>query len=107
MVVIATFVLVMLASHPLMPQQGASPAASGAPVIKVTLLGTAAGPPVNLDRFEAGTLVEAGNQKLLFDCGRGVTFRLTQAGVNLAQVSKVFLTHLHSDHVVSIPDLFL
>jgi len=77
------------------------------PAIKVTLLGTAAGPPVNLDRYEAGTLVEAGNQKLLFDCGRGVTIRLTQAGVNLGQVHQLFLTHLHSDHVVSIPDLYL
>jgi ribonuclease Z len=47
------------------------------------------------------------NQKLLFDCGRGATIRLTQAGVNLGQVSKLFLTHLHSDHVVSIPDLYL
>ena len=27
--------------------------------------------------------------------------------MNLAQVSKLFLTHLHSDHVVSIPDLYL
>jgi ribonuclease Z len=73
----------------------------------VTLLGTGAGPPVNLDRYEAGTLVEAGGQKLLFDCGRGVTFRLAQAGVNLAEIHRVFLTHLHSDHVVGIPDLFL
>src|SRR5262245_3997055 len=80
---------------------------SATPQIKVTLLGTAAGPPVNLDRYEAGTLVEAGNQKLLFDCGRGVTFRLSQVGLNLAEVRKLFLTHLHSDHVIGIPDLFL
>jgi ribonuclease Z len=80
---------------------------TAASAIRVTLLGTAAGPPVNLDRYEAGTLVEAGNQKLLFDCGRGVTLRLAQAGLNLAQVRLLFLTHLHSDHVVGIPDLFL
>lgn len=78
-----------------------------AQVLKVTLLGTGAGPPVNLDRYEAGTLVEAGSQKLLFDCGRGVTMRLAQAGMNLGEVRRVFLTHLHSDHVVGIPDLFL
>ncbi len=75
--------------------------------IKVTLLGTNAGPPVNLERYEAGTLIEVGDQKLLFDCGRGVTMRLSQAGVNLGQVRRLFLTHLHSDHVVDIPDLFL
>ncbi len=80
---------------------------TASPAIKVTLLGTAAGPPVYLDRYEAATLIEAGSQKLLFDCGRGVTFRLTQAGVNLGQVRRLFLTHLHSDHVIGIPDLFL
>ena len=52
---IAAFLLVAFASLPLMPQQGANPATSGAPSIKVTLLGTGAGPPVNLDRFGAGT----------------------------------------------------
>jgi len=101
MALILASLLIGVISRPLMPQQ------QNVPVIKVTLLGTNAGPPVNLERYEAGTLVEAGNQKLLFDCGRGVTFRLTQAGVNLGQVSKLFLTHLHSDHVVGIPDLYL
>ena len=101
MALILASILIGVISLPLMPQQ------QNAPIIKVTLLGTNAGPPVNLERYEAGTLVEAGNQKLLFDCGRGVTFRLTQAGVNLGQVSKLFLTHLHSDHVVGIPDLYL
>jgi ribonuclease Z len=82
-------------------------ASAQAEKIKVTLLGTGAGPPVNLDRFGPGILVEAGSQKLLFDCGRAVTIRLTQAGVNLGEIRKLFLTHLHSDHVISIPDLFL
>ena len=75
--------------------------------LRVVLLGTAAGPPVKLDRFEASTLVEAGRERLLFDCGRGATLRLKQAGVPLGEIGKVFLTHLHSDHVVDIPDLYL
>jgi len=77
------------------------------PVIKVTLLGTAAGPLVRLNRYQTTTLVEAGGEKLLFDCGRGVLFRMLQAGVGPETVTKVFLTHLHSDHVVSLPDLLL
>jgi len=75
--------------------------------IKVTLLGTAAGPPVRLNRYQMSTLVEAGGETLLFDCGRGTTLRLTEAGVPLAGVSKLFITHLHSDHIVDIPDLYL
>ena len=45
--------------------------------------------------------------RLLFDCGRGATLRLVQAGVPIGTISRVFLTHLHSDHVVQLPDLFL
>lgn len=78
-----------------------------AAAIKVTLLGTAPGPPVRLNQYQTTTLVEANGEKLLFDCGRGVLFRLTQAGVPLESVSKLFITHLHSDHVVDIPDLLL
>jgi ribonuclease Z len=77
------------------------------PVIKVTLLGTAAGPLIRLNRYQTTTLVEANGEKLLFDCGRGVLFRMLEAGVAPESVTKVFLTHLHSDHIVSLPDLLL
>lgn len=73
----------------------------------VVLLGTGVGPPVNLQQFGASILVEAGDERLLFDCGRGATIRLTQAGVPIGSISKLFLTHLHSDHVIQIPDLLL
>ena len=77
------------------------------PAIKVTLLGTAPGPPVRLKQYQTTTLVEANGEKLLFDCGRGVLLRLTEAGVPVESVTKLFITHLHSDHVVDIPDLML
>jgi ribonuclease Z len=75
--------------------------------LKIVLLGTGVGPPVNLQQFGASTLVEAGSVRLLFDCGRGATIRLTQIGVPLGSISRVFLTHLHSDHVIQLPDLLL
>jgi ribonuclease Z len=50
--------------------------------------------------------VEAGNEKLIFDCGRGATIRLWQLRIPLGTV-KLFITHLHSDHTVGIPDLWL
>lgn len=75
--------------------------------LKVILLGTGVGPPVNLQQFGASTLVEAGSVRLLFDCGRGATIRLTQVGVPIGSISRLFLTHLHSDHVIQIPDLLL
>ena len=75
--------------------------------LKIVLLGTGVGPPVNLQQFGASTLIEAGSMRLLFDCGRGSTLRLAQMGVPLGSINRVFLTHLHSDHVVQLPDLLL
>jgi len=75
--------------------------------LKVILLGTGLGPPVNLQQYGPSTLVEAGGQRFLFDCGRGATLRLVQAGVPIGSITRVFLTHLHSDHVVQLPDLLL
>ena len=73
---------------------------------KVTLLGTGYPRPV-LERFGPSILVEAGKEKLLFDCGRGATERLYQLKVPFGEVTALFLTHLHSDHVVGIPDFYL
>ena len=74
--------------------------------IKVTLLGTGAPPPV-INRFGPSVLVEAGEQKFLFDAGRGALQRLAQIKIRWQDVDGVFLTHLHSDHTVGFPDLWL
>lgn len=73
---------------------------------KVTLLGTGTPIPVS-DRFGPSTLVEAGDQKLLIDAGRGATIRLHQLGVPIGRLDALLLTHYHSDHTVGIPDLWL
>jgi ribonuclease Z len=52
------------------------------------------------------TLVEAGNQKLLFDAGRGVVLRLQQKGASIRDINAIFITHLHSDHLTGLPDLY-
>jgi ribonuclease Z len=72
--------------------------------IFVRLLGTA-GPSLTPDRAEAGLLVVAGTEVLLFDCGHGVPNRLAQVG--RTSVSKVFLTHVHSDHTEGLPELWM
>jgi len=74
--------------------------------IKVTLLGTGAPPPV-MNRFGPSTLVEAGSEKFIFDAGRGAMQRLFHLKIPFADVTGLFLTHHHSDHVVGIPDLWL
>ena len=73
---------------------------------RVTLLGTGAPPPV-LDRFGPSTLVEVGTAKFIFDAGRGAMQRLHQLQIPFANITGVFLTHHHSDHVVGFTDLWL
>jgi ribonuclease Z len=81
-------------------------ASAWAQEITVTLLGTGS-PPASMERFGPSIMVQAGTQTLLFDAGRGALQRLTQVGVSFDRVDALFLTHLHSDHVVGIPDLWL
>ena len=85
---------------------GLIPAQVPAQSLKVFLLGTGNPEPL-MERFSAGILVEAGARKMLFDSGRGGTIRLAQMEIRPADVNPLFLTHLHSDHVVGIPDLWL
>jgi len=98
-------VAAMLASVSATHTQIATPASDAN--LKVILLGTAGGPTINPERLGISTLVVAGSESLLFDAGRGLTFALARLSIPASTVTKVFLTHLHSDHIVSLPELYL
>ena len=80
--------------------------AKDSPVIRATLLGTGMPAPV-MERFGPAVLVEAGGEAMIFDAGRGVLQRLNQLKPPVRHVRNVFLTHLHSDHIIGFPDLWL
>jgi len=100
-----TGVLLALAATAQPPARQA-PKKDHGPAVRVTLLGTG-NPRPAISRFGPSILVEAGKHALLFDCGRGATQRVYQLGVPFNDVDALFLTHLHSDHTVGIPDLWL
>ena len=77
-----------------------------ADIMVVTLLGTGT-PRPQAERGSAAVLVEAGTQKLLFDAGRDVARRIYQLGLDYNTVDKIFITHLHYDHIIGLPDLML
>ena len=72
----------------------------------VTLLGTGTPPPL-MNRFGPATLVEVGGRMFLFDAGRGATQRMWQLRKPFGKLEALILTHLHSDHVVGVPDIWL
>jgi len=75
-------------------------------MIEITLLGT--GSPVpDPNRAGPSTLVRAGGQVFLVDCGRGVLQRATAVGVGAGGLSALLLTHLHSDHIGDLGDLLI
>ena len=75
-------------------------------MIEVTLLGTGS-PLPDPDRAGPSTLVRAGGQTFLVDCGRGVQQRLAAAGSSAGALSALLLTHLHSDHIADLGDLII
>ena len=93
--------LVFVARGPAISAQNVAPGN-----FRVTLLGTGS-PELSDTRFGPSILVEAGDQNLVFDVGRGAAQRLERLGVSLDRINAIFLTHLHSDHVVGLPDLWL
>lgn len=75
-------------------------------MMDITLLGT--GSPIpDPNRAGPATLVRAGAQTFLVDCGRGVLQRLAAAGASAAGLTAVLLTHLHSDHIADLGDVII
>ncbi|MCB1292390.1 ribonuclease Z [Mycolicibacterium sp.] len=73
-------------------------------MIEIILTGTGS-PMVDPNRAGPSTVVTAGNQTFLVDCGRGVLMRAAAAGVGAAGLTALLLTHLHSDHITDLADV--
>ncbi|MCF8050340.1 MAG: MBL fold metallo-hydrolase [Desulfobacterales bacterium] len=72
----------------------------------VTILGSGTCVP-SLKRSACAVLVEAGNEKILFDAGPGTMHRLLEAGVTIFELTTVCLSHFHPDHTGElVPLLF-
>jgi ribonuclease BN (tRNA processing enzyme) len=70
-------------------------------------LGTAGGPVPRADRMQSSNRLVVNATLYLIDAGGGVTHRVVQAGYDYRQVSKVFITHAHSDHMAGLATLLV
>jgi ribonuclease BN (tRNA processing enzyme) len=79
---------------------------------QLVLLGTGT-PNADPERFGSSLAVVVNDTPYLVDAGPGVVRRAAAAqqrgvaGLGVSRLNRVFLTHLHSDHTVGLPDLLL
>ncbi len=74
--------------------------------MELVLLGTGC-PQCDPDRRGPSNLLRARGRQYLVDCGSGVTQRLVEAGTKGAALDALFLTHLHTDHLVDFYQLVI
>jgi ribonuclease BN (tRNA processing enzyme) len=74
------------------------------PDMHLTVLGAGTAVP-SPRRSPAGYLLQVAGEPLLFDAGPGTLARLAVAGVSHQELRRVFISHLHSDHVLDLVTL--
>lgn len=73
--------------------------------MQIIILGSGS-PLPDPQRAGPSTLVRTSAGDLLFDCGRGVLMRAAAAGSAAGAFRALFLTHLHSDHITDLNDIY-
>ncbi len=73
---------------------------------RLVTLGVKGGPSIRAHgAMPTSSLLELDGQRIVVDCGLGVARGLVQAGVALRDLTTVFITHLHSDHLLELGPL--
>ena len=77
-------------------------AQEGAPADSWTTLGTRGGPLASPTRSQPANLLRAGSELYLVDAGDGASGQLAKAGVATGELTGVFISHLHFDHIAGL-----
>jgi len=92
------------------PPPGSQVGPQASEITQVVLLGTGT-PNAEPDRWGSAVAIVVNGTPYLVDAGAGVVRRASAAfaggvqGLEVKRLATVFLTHLHSDHTVGLPDL--
>ena len=74
--------------------------------MRITFLGTSAGVPTRARNVSCVALrLPQRGEVWLFDCGEGTQHQLLRSDLNISQVSRIFITHMHGDHVYGLMGL--
>jgi ribonuclease Z len=72
--------------------------------LRVTFLGTSGSVPT-LSRNLPSIAVRRKSELFLFDCGEGTQRQMFIARVGFSKKARIFITHMHGDHVLGLPGL--
>ncbi|MGQ9531045.1 MAG: ribonuclease Z [Candidatus Bathycorpusculaceae bacterium] len=70
----------------------------------VIFLGTAGSVPTPKRSLPA-ILIQRKGEQIMFDCGEGVQRQMIKARAGFHKKMKIFITHMHGDHVLGLPGL--
>ena len=74
--------------------------------MQVTFLGTSSGVPTRARNVSAVALRLPQRSELwLFDCGEGTQHQFLRSDLRVSQLRRIFVTHMHGDHVFGLPGL--
>ncbi len=73
--------------------------------MRITFLGTAGSVPTK-QRNAPAIAIRRDSELILFDCGEGTQRQMATAGIGFPPRFKIFITHMHSDHLMGLPGLF-
>lgn len=73
--------------------------------MKIHFLGTGAGVPSKPRNVSSLVLklLDESNEMWMFDCGEGTQQQILRTTLKPRKVSKIFITHLHGDHIFGLP----
>jgi ribonuclease Z len=74
--------------------------------LQITFLGTSAGVPTRARNVSSVALrLPQRAEVWLFDCGEATQHQLQRTPIKISQISRIFITHLHGDHLFGLMGL--
>ena len=74
--------------------------------MNITFLGTSSGVPTLTRNVSSLALkLSQSSEVWLFDCGEGTQHQIIKSNIKSSQIKKIFITHMHGDHVYGLPGL--